>query len=493
MSVPTTTPGAGRRRARVEPKPPRFVTGSLLRHILVMTGTGAFGLMAIFLGDLANIYFLNQLGDEAIVAAVGYASSIIFLTISIGIGLAIATTALVSPAIGAGQRVRARRLAVHAHLLTFVVAAGLALVVWLTIAPALSLLGATGRTHALAESYLTILVPALPPLAVGMTASAVLRSLGDARRAMNVTLYGAITNVILDPILIFGFGLGIEGAALASAISRFTVLAVGLYGVIYVHDMMGRPKLRSFLRDTPSFGAIALPAMATNVATPFANAYVTAAISQYGDSAVSGWTIVGRIMPVAFGTIYALSGSVGPIIGQNFGARNRDRMVETITTSFAVNVAFTLVAWIGLMLLSGAIVAEFATSPEAASLIRLFCFWLAPLFAFLGVLFIANATFNTLGRPYISTALNWGRATIGTIPFVLAGGAWFGAEGVLTGNMVGGIIFGILGALLAYGLIDKIGDGWRQKDVEGSSSDVPASNKDATIPEPGTEAPGRPA
>ena len=56
---------------------PVFVTGSLLRHILVMTGAGAIGLMAIFIGDLANIYFLSRLGDEAIVAAVGYASSIL--------------------------------------------------------------------------------------------------------------------------------------------------------------------------------------------------------------------------------------------------------------------------------------------------------------------------------------------------------------------------------------------------------------------------------
>lgn len=432
----------------------------MLRHILVMTGTGAIGLMAIFMGDLANIYFLNQLGDEAIIAAVGYASSIMFLTISIGIGLAIAATALVSPAIGAGHRVRARRLAVNAHMLTFVVSAFLALVVWLNISWMLELLGAAGRTHALAESYLTILVPGLPPLAVGMTSSAILRSVGDAKRAMNVTLYGAITNVILDPIFIFGFGWGIEGAAFASLLSRLTVLSVGLYGVIYVHNLMGRPKLRTFVRDTSAFAAIAIPAMATNIATPFANAYVTASISTYGDSAVSGWTIIGRIMPVAFGTIYALSGSVGPIIGQNFGAKNKDRMNETITKSFAVNVGFTVVAWIALVSLSEVIVAEFATSPEAAELIRLFCFWLSPLFAFLGILFIANATFNTLGKPYISTALNWGRATLGTIPFVMLGGAMAQAEGVLVGNMVGGIIFGLIGAVMAYRLIETLSGDW---------------------------------
>ena len=81
--------------------PAKFVDGSIMRHLLVMTGTSAIGLMAIFIGDLANIFFLSLLKDVESVAAVGYASSILFFATSIGIGLAIAATALVSPAIGA--------------------------------------------------------------------------------------------------------------------------------------------------------------------------------------------------------------------------------------------------------------------------------------------------------------------------------------------------------------------------------------------------------
>src|SRR5690606_4457269 len=96
--------------------PPKFVTGSLLRHILVMSGAGGVGLGAIFLSDLANVLFLSWLNDQAILAAVGYASSILFFTTSIGIGLAIATTSLVSRALGAGRRMRACRLSVNAHL-----------------------------------------------------------------------------------------------------------------------------------------------------------------------------------------------------------------------------------------------------------------------------------------------------------------------------------------------------------------------------------------
>ncbi|MEM6498617.1 MAG: MATE family efflux transporter, partial [Pseudomonadota bacterium] len=186
----------------------------------------------------------------------------------------------------------------------------------------------------------------------------------------------------------------------------------------------------------------------------------TASISTFGDSAVSGWTVIGRIIPVAFGSIFALSGSVGPIIGQNFGAKNRDRMSEALTKSIYVSIAFTGFAWILLALTADFIVDQLATSQEAADLIRLFCYWLAPLFAFLGILFVSNAAFNTLGRPYYSTGLNWGRATIGTIPFVLLGGHLAQAPGVLAANMMGGVLFGGLGALLAYRLVDSLAASW---------------------------------
>lgn len=451
-------PPAGRASARNARQRAVFLDGSLLRHILVMTGTGAVGLMAIFVGDLANIFFLGRLGDEAIVAAVGYASSIQFLTISIGIGLAIAATSLVSPALGAGRRVRARGLATSAHVWTFVVSAVLALAVLAGIAPLLSLLGASGRTHDLATSYLTILVPTLPLLALGMTSSAVLRSVGDARRAMYVTLSGAAVNTALDPILIFGAGLGIEGAAIASSISRVAIVGIGLHGVVRIHGLMTRPRLKTALRDAAPLAAVAVPAVLTNVATPAANAYVTAAMADHGDGAVAGWAIIGRIIPVAFGAIYALSGTIGPIVGQNYGGGQFDRMRRAFTLSLGVTAVFTAVAWLLLAIFARPLADLFLLQGEAAELVVLFCRWLAPLFVFLGWLFVSNAVFNTLGRAHFSTALNWARATIGTVPFVWAGGAYWQAPGVLVGNMAGGILFGLAGILLCYRLMSWLSD-----------------------------------
>lgn len=446
----------GSRTRRVTSAPPKFVTGSILRHILVLTGTGAAGLMAIFLGDLANILFLSWAGDDVVIAAVGYASSILFLTISIGIGLSIAATSLVSPALGAGRRMRARRLSLNAHVLTFVAASLLSLVIWLLIPQFLELLGATGRAYELATVYLLILVPALPPLAVAMTSASVLRSAGDARRAMNVTLIGAPVNTLLDAILILGLGLGIQGAAIASALSRLVMMAIGLYGVVWVHDLWGRLRVRTVLADAPAHIAVAVPAVLTNIATPVANAYVTRAMAPFGDTAVAGWAIVGRVIPVAFGAIFALSATVGPIIGQNYGAGAFDRVRAALTQSLLVTAVFTGVAWAILAVLAWPIAGAFDATGETADLIVFFCRVLPPTFVFLGALFVANAAFNTLGRPHYSTALNWGRATLGTVPLVQAGAVLAGATGVLAGSVLGGVIFGILAVWLAYRWIDQL-------------------------------------
>lgn len=436
----------------------KFVTGSILRHILVMTGAGAVGLMAIFAGDLANIYFLSLSGDEAVVAAVGYASSILFLSTSIGIGLSIAAMALVSPAVGAGLRARARRLSTHAHVLTFAISAALSVLLWLTIDPILRAIGASGKALELATVYLTILLPTLPMLATGMTSMAVLRSAGDARRSMHVTLFGAAINFVLDLLFIVHFGWGITGAASASFIARIGVMAVGLYGVIGVHKLMTRPKLATLLLDSRPFLAVGLPAVLTNVATPASNAYVTAAIASFGDAAVAGWAVIGRITPVAFGAIYALSGSVGPILGQNLGARVPERMKATFTISLLVMCGFTAAAWLVLVLAADPLAAAFKAEGEARDLIVFFCRWLSPLFVFLGALFIANAAFNTLGRAHYSTLLNWGRATVGTIPFVMAGASMAGAHGVIAGHFIGGILFGVIAVMLGYKYIEKVGE-----------------------------------
>jgi putative MATE family efflux protein len=417
-----------------------------------MTGTGAVGLMAIFVSDFATVFFLGLLGDLQLLAAVGYASAIMFFMFSTGLGMAIAIASLVSPALGARDFARACRLSTHAAVFT---AGGMTLIVaalWPVLPMLLGWLGANGRSLALASDYLRIVLPSLPPLALGMGASAVLRSAGDPRRAMYVTVTGAIVASILDATLIYGLGLGVHGAAIAAFVSHISMLAVGVWAVATVHGLLARPEWRLFEYDAVLIGRFAIPAVLANVATPAGGAYVTVAMSQFSDSAVAGWAVIGRIIPIAFGAIFALSGAIGPIIGQNLGARQFERVRSALYGGLAFAASITGLAWLALSIAASALVLLFNASGEAAKLIVFFCRWLAPLFVFFGTLFVCNAACNMLGRPHYATALNWGRATLGTIPFVTLGAHW-GAKGVLVGHMAGGIAFGVVAVLVVYRLI----------------------------------------
>jgi Na+-driven multidrug efflux pump len=131
-------------------------------------------------------------------------------------------------------------------------------------------------------------------------------------------------------------------------------------------------------------------------------------------------------------------------------------MPATLTQSLYVMTGFTGAAWLVLALAAEPMAAMFNASGEARDLIVFFCRWLSPLFVFLGAVFIANASFNTLGKAHMSTMLNWGRATFGTVPFVLVGASLDGARGALTGNMAGGVFFGLLSVWLAYRLVNQI-------------------------------------
>ncbi|MFN3973114.1 MAG: MATE family efflux transporter [Gemmobacter sp.] len=406
-----------------------------------MSLTSSVGLMAIFAVDFIDMIFISMLGQDELAAAVGYAGAILFFTTSFGIGMAIAAGALVSRAVGARDAVQARRRAGHALIHGLWFGAVFAAVVWACLGPLVRLMGASGATEAHAIHYLSIIVPSQPLLMVGMIGGAILRAHGDARRAMLATILGGLVNAVLDPILIFGLGLDLTGAALASVAARVTIAATALLPILKHHGGFERPTFQGLAADLRPVTAIAFPAILTQVATPIGQAYVTRAMAAFGEAAVAGMAITGRMTPLAFGVIFALSGAVGPIIGQNAGAGRMDRVREAFREALKFTALVIVAVAILLFLLREPIVALFGATGITRDLIYLFCGPLALLFFFNGAIFVANAACNNLGRPFQSTLVNWGRHTLGTVPLVIGFAAWMGAPGVLIGQGVGGVIF----------------------------------------------------
>ena len=184
---------------------------------------------------------------------------------------------------------------------------------------------------------------------------------------------------------------------------------------------------------------------------------MTAAIARYGDSAVAGYAVIGRIVPLAFGAIFALSGSIGPILGQNFGAKRFDRVRRTLTDSMIFIAIYCIVMWIALMLLR---------EPSRAHVQRVgrrrgadpFLLHLhrADLAVHRRDVRGECGTFNNLGFPTWSSVFNWGRATVGTVPFVWLGATQFGPEGVIAGQAAGAVVFGIASIIVAVRVVDQL-------------------------------------
>lgn len=434
----------------------RFVTGSTMRHVVIMTFTGALGLMAMFLVDLADLFFLSLLNQTEITAAIGYAGTIVFANMSMSIGAGISAAALVARNLGAGQPERAREFATSSLMFSLLVSAAITALIATTSHWLLDLLGARGEAKHLAQLFIWTLTPGYILLAGAVCCSFILRGLGDPKRAMYITLSAAIITALVDPLFIFAFGWGIQGAAAANVLADVVAFAIGIHGVVRVHKFLLPLRLAALRRDLSDILAIAGPAMLTQLATPFANAYVTRAVAPFGDEAVAASAIIGRVVPVAFGIIFSLSGSVGPIIGQNFGARKFDRVRRTLNDGLIFSGIYTLITSALLFLFRHRLAETFQAAGRTVDLVVFFCTFIAVSWAFAGGQFVAGAAFNNLGRPNLSTWFNWGKATLGTIPFAIYGASIAGPEGVLAATAIGSVIFGIASVFAAYRIVGGI-------------------------------------
>jgi Na+-driven multidrug efflux pump len=343
--------------------------------------------------------------------------------------------------VGARDPAVAREKATTGMALNIVFGSGFAAAVWLALDPISRALGATGETLALTVHFLAIVIPSQPLLMVGMIGGAVLRSHGDARRGDDDDGLGrgGDRGAGPDPDLWPWVGPDRGGAGQVAA---RVVIAAGA---------AGDPAVPRRLRPAdPAAGggrcraglALALPAMLTQVATPVGQAFVTRMTAAYGEAAVAGMAIAGRLTPVAFGVIFALTGAIGPIIGPE-RRRGPDgpgapRLLDALIFTGIVILAVSAL----LFVLRAPLADLFNAEGLTRDLVYLFCGPLSVLWFFNGAIFVANAACNNLGRPFWSTLVNWGRHTLGTMPFAWWLGSHWGAQGVLIGQAVGGVLFG---------------------------------------------------
>jgi MATE family, multidrug efflux pump len=433
----------------------RFLTGSTMGHVARMTLAGAMGITFVFLVDAANLFWVSQLGEPKLVAAIGFAFAIQFFSVSSGIGLMIAAIALIARSIGRGDRDHARSIATSSAVIACVIQMVMAAGVIFFRHDILAMVGATGETAALAARYLAMSLPSLGIMAVSMIASGALRAMGDAKRSMLVTLISGAVSMVVEPFLIFQWGL--DGAAMGLNISRFVMLVVALRFAVGTHDMMARVNLSDILTTLRPFLAIALPAIMAQMAMPVGNYLLTSVMAPFGDEAMAGWAVVGRLTVVAFGGIFSLAGAIGGIFGQNYGAGLHDRLRSTYRDAILFGLIYSTVMWGVLASAGSLVIAAFDLSPMGGEIVSSFTQVGAGAFLFASALFVSNSAFNALGRPSWATLSNWVRDGIISLPLAIMLATWYGATGVIFAQAAASIIVGLIAGWLGWRYVVGLG------------------------------------
>jgi putative MATE family efflux protein len=369
---------------------------------------------------------------------------------SVAIGLGAGTSSVVARAIGAGDHRRARRLATDSLLLSFLITGTLAAIGIMTIEPMFRLLGAPADMIPMIASFMTILYWGVPFFVVGMVGTSSMRATGDTVLPGKLMVAGALLNVILDPIFIFGLGpipaMGLDGAATAAFMARGAMFLGTIYFMVHRLDMLSFDKpnpieLKKSWRDILHVG---LPAAGTNAIIPIAMTLITAMIARYGPEAVAGFGVASRLESLVLVIFYALSSVIGPFAGQNLSAGREERIQQSLRLSALFCLASGFVIALLLALSADWVPTLFSQNPDVTSVTRLFL-WIAPIsYGAYGVVMVMNAAFNGLGKPMPAVYISTARMIVLYLPLALIGRHWFGIAGIFGAYAIANLLSGLL-------------------------------------------------
>lgn len=438
----------------------KLTRGSISGHLVGQTAPMIIGVAAIMSIGLVDSYFIGQLGSEQL-AAIAFIFPVGVALASLGVGVMVGVNSVVARAIGEGDDDKAARRANFG--IVFAVAVGLVLGLLL-----FALIGPLFRLMNAQEELLPYIMTYMQPFSLGfplqmaiMGLNGVLRGQGEARKTSYVSVCYAAANWVLDPILITGAfgigGFGIVGAAYATLIGWAcgAVLAVILIRKtrLPINPMLLRNC--SLVDPASAILKVAGPAAFSNAINPIGLSILTSLVAIEGSAAVAGFGAAGRLQSFAVVPLLALSGSIGAIVGQNWGAGQIDRARQAALRASAFCIFYGLIIAVGLFS-AGEWFADFFTDDPAV--IRQFDLYLriaAWGYAGYGLLIVGNGILNAVGKAGWALAQSCFRVFAVMLPIAwFLRGSW-GSTAVYSAELAANLIGGAIAALVVWRILAR--------------------------------------
>ena len=345
-----------------------FTTGSVGKAILLLSIPMVLEMLMESIFAIVDIFFVSKLGADA-VATVGLTESLITIVYAVGIGLSTATTALVARRIGEKQAEGASKVAAQAIIAALTISLLIGIPGAIFAPELLHIMGADANTIAIHSGFTRWMLGGNAVIMLLFTINAAFRSAGDAAISMRVLLLANLINIVLDPILIFGFGpipaLGIEGAAIATNIGRG-------FAVLYQLKLLfgGRTRikvyLKEFLPDLKLIGhllKLSVGGIGQMIIATSSWIGLVRIISIYGNEALAGYTIAIRIIIFALLPSSGISNAAATLVGQNLGAGSPERAERSAYATGVVNMVVLGLIGLVFVLFPKSFVVLFTTDP----------------------------------------------------------------------------------------------------------------------------------
>lgn len=409
------------------------------------------GMLAVALYNMVDAIFVGQLVSAEGVGAIVIAYNITLLNMACAMLLAMGAMSVLSRALGEKDQKTIDKLFGNVLISTSVLSILLTVIVYNFAAPMLRFIGAEGEILDLGTRYLKIISLGFVFAALGPALNFLIRGEGQMKSAMKIIIFGMFMNIILDPILIKGLGMGIEGAALATIIAQ-TFVVIG--DVFYFRSgksviKISKQSFKMSFDIMPKILNVGFSGMVMQIMPAIQMSLMFKVLSSYGGS--NSVILMGasyRVMTFSFISLWGIAQGIQPIIGANYGAKKYDRVKKVLLSFTGIASAIAGLLWLSFMLFPGFILSWFITDASLAqSGIGSFRIFLGIFFLY-GFMAMSIIFFQALGKGSKAAILVMGRQILFFIPIVLLLPKLLGETGAWIAMPLGDLLTVILSIFL---------------------------------------------
>ncbi|WP_429249239.1 MATE family efflux transporter [Fusobacterium sp. PH5-29] len=400
--------------------------------------------------DRIYIGNIEVIGKDAL-AGVGLVFPVTLFVFAFSVLIGLGSANNISILLGKKENSEAEKFLGNALALSIIVSALLVIVVSLNIDNIVSRIGGSVNTSKHAKDYLSILALGFPGALLSYTLNAGIRADGNPKKSMTTLLIGALTNIILDPILIFGFGMGVKGAAVATIISQYVSAIWTLY--YFTSGLSGiallKKNVKISLEKTLKAVSIGAAPFALQIGASAINYMFNTTMGKYGgDTAVSAIAIVQGVIMFISMPVFGINQGLQPILGYNYGAKLYSRVKEALFKGIVIAVLVCTFNFLIIQFLSQYVIHIFNQDPDLIALASKGLRIKTMVLPVAGMQIVSSIYFQAVGKPKLSIVMGLSRQIILLIPSIYILSYKFGVNGVWFATPTADVLSALLTLIL---------------------------------------------